>query len=420
MNVRKKIWELLCEICIKGQYSNLLLRNQMNDYSSQDKALITHIVYGTLQNYRMVRFQWEHFTKKQPPEELCVLLDMSVYQLFFMEKMPAYAVVNEAVEIAKGFQASYAKMVNAVLHNVLRQGLQEPNGSEDEILSVRTSHPIWLIHMWNAQYGKDICRKICETNMQTHLPVARANTLKTTAEELMVMDDHFKKGRFVESALRYHSGNLASTTYYQDGLLAIQDEASQMVSLLLDPQPDEIILDVCSAPGTKATHMAQLMQNKGKIIAGDIHEHRVKLITEGAQRLGISILDARVMDALELPGLQSESYDRVLCDVPCSGYGVLGRKSDIKYHMQSSDMDTLIPLQQQILEKASTMVKPLGTLMYSTCTLNKKENEKQIEQFLKAHPQFTLLKEVTIFPFQYECDGFYMAKLQRNKRGCNE
>ena len=154
------------------------------------------------------------------------------------------------------------------------------------------------------------------------------------------------------------------------------------------------------------------MQDEGEILCGDIHEHRVHLIEEGAKRLGITCMKAVVMDATTLENIEG-TFDRVLCDVPCSGYGVLANKSDIKYHMESSDMDTLIPLQQKILNCACEKVKQDGVLVYSTCTLNKKENEKQIEAFLSTHEDFILEEQKTIFPFEYQSDGFFMAKLRR-------
>lgn len=413
MNVREKTWQLLCEICLDKQYSNLLLRHQLQDLQISDRAWITQVVYGTLQNYRYVRYMWEDLVKKAPDEKTCILLDMSVYQLFYMDKVPAYAVVNEAVDIVKKHRKSYANLVNAVLQNVIRRGKRKVSGTDDEVLAITTSHPLWLIKMWNAQYGNDVCQKICHYNMKTQGPMARVNTLKTTKETLLKADSGFTQGTLCEDALRYHGGNLAATSFYQNGEIAIQDEASQMVAIWLDAKPGECILDVCSAPGTKTTHIAQCMKNEGSIIAGDIHKHRVKLIEESAKRLGITIIQPIMMDATKLQEVETCIFDRILCDVPCSGYGVLGRKSDIKYHMQSNDMDTLIPLQQAILEKASEKLKAGGILVYSTCTLNKKENEKQIEQFLKSHGEFQLVCEQTIFPYKYDCDGFYMAKLIR-------
>ena len=169
---------------------------------------------------------------------------------------------------------------------------------------------------------------------------------------------------------------------------------------------------MCAAPGTKTCHMAQLMKNEGEIIALDIHEHRVELISNAAARLGLSIIQPWCFDACEINHeYDEESFDRVLVDAPCSGYGVMKRKNDIKVHMQSEDMDTLLPLQAKLLDTAFKMVKPGGVLVYSTCTLNKKENEKQIEKFLGLHDNAQLISQRTIFPYEYNTDGFYMAKL---------
>lgn len=393
----------------RKKYSNLVLKQELNKGEPKDHGFITSLVYGTIQNSRYCRYCWEGYVKKLPSDEICILLDMSVYQLFFMDKVPAYAVLNEAVELAKKVNRKYEKMVNAVLHNCERDGKRAVSGSEEEVLALTTSHPLWLVQMWKAQYGLEQTKRICQENMEIKPQCARVNTLKTTKEALL-KDERFELGHG-EDALYFNGEALVKTEYYQKGEVSIQDESSQMVAYYVDPKENESILDVCSAPGTKSTHMAQLMNNKGKIVCGDIHPHRVELIKQGASRLGIDIIDARVMDATVLEEIEDGSFDRVLCDVPCSGYGVLARKSDIKYHMQSSDMDTLIPLQQEILVNASKKVKSKGVLVYSTCTLNKKENEKQIEKFLKAHTEFVLEKDLTVFPYTHHSDGFYMARL---------
>ena len=414
MSARGTCFSILKEICIQKRYSNLVLQKKLEEVDGKDKGLLTQIVYGTLQNDRYCRYQWEPYVRKMDNKEVALLLDMSVYQLLFMDKVPSYAIINDAVEIAKRkINGRYGNLVNAVLHKVDKAGRKEPVGTKEQVLAIKTSHPDWIVSMWCAQYGYETAEKICESNLEIKPVTARVNTLKTSKEALLKEEPLFIEGRIAKDALQYQGNHLAATHYYQDGLVSIQDEASQMVAYLVDPQPNEMILDVCSAPGTKACHMAQLMKNEGRIVCGDIHEHRVELIKEGAARLGITCMEAAVMDATILNGLKERSFDRVLCDVPCSGYGVLANKSDIKYHMESSDMDTLIPLQKAILEKAAAMVKPGGVLVYSTCTLNKKENEKQIEQFLKHHEEFTLAIQETLFPFTYQSDGFFMAKLIR-------
>ncbi len=415
MNAREIAFSMLKDICLHNTYSNLLLRKELNKAKEQDKGLITQIVYGTLQNYRLCRYQWEDLVKKLPSDDICVLLDMSIYQLFYMDKVPAYAIINEAVEITKkSIHPKMAKMVNAVLHQAERRKEREVIGNEVKMLAIKTSHPEWIVSMWKAQYGMDVAEKICYANMETKPNAARVNTWKTSKEKLLAQDERFHEGYMSKDALLY-DGSIAETSSYEQGLISIQDEASQLIARIVDPQPDEEILDVCSAPGTKANHMAELMQNKGHIVCGDLHPHRVELIREGAKRLGITIMEPMVMDATELAEIKGQMFDRVLCDVPCSGYGVLARKSDIKYHMKSEDMDTLIPIQKKILSKSAEHVKPNGILVYSTCTLNKKENEKQIQAFLKEHDDFMLVEERTIFPFEAHSDGFYMAKLQRKQ-----
>ncbi len=416
MKARMFVYQALCKICLEKTYSNLYLRNELDRVDPKDKALCTQIIYGTLQNYRLCRYQWEDFVHKKPKDSMCVLLDMCMYQLFFMDHLPAYAVVNEAVEIAKKQGGNkQGAFINAILHKVIKRQQRKLPSDDVEKLAIETSHPEWLVKMWSAQYGFETCRKICESNMNTPNVCARVNRMKISREELMEKDSLFELGKSCPSVLYYHGSNLAKTSYYQDGLLSIQDEASQMVAYFLDPKPKEKILDVCAAPGTKTCHIAELMEDRGEIICGDIHPHRVELIKQGVNRLHLTSITPKVMDATSLEGLEEESFDRVLCDVPCSGYGVLGRKSDIKYHMQSSDMDEIIPIQAAILNKASQMVKKGGIVVYSTCTLNKKENEKQIEKFIKNHENFTLLQQETVFPYTYDSDGFFMAKLKRIK-----
>lgn len=412
MKARMISFNILKEICIQKGYSNLVLQKKLELADDKDKGFITQIVYGTLQNYRYCRYQWDHFVKKMDHEEIALLLDMSVYQMIYMDKVPSYAIINDAVDIAKKINGRYASLVNAVLHKVDKQKEREIVGKKEEILAIKTSHPTWLVNMWIKQYGYEIAEKICFSNLEIKPVTARVNTLKTSKEELLKKEPLFHTGNASEDALIYQGSNLAATSYFKEGLVSIQDEASQMVAFFLEPKPGMRVLDTCSAPGTKATHIAQLMKDDGEILCGDIHEHRVHLIEEGAKRLGITCIKASVMDATDLKTVRG-TFDRVLCDVPCSGYGVLANKSDIKYHMVSSDMDTLIPLQQKILNCACEKVKQDGILVYSTCTLNKKENEKQIETFLSTHEDFVLEDQQTIFPFIYQSDGFFMAKLRR-------
>ncbi|MEG0841881.1 MAG: 16S rRNA (cytosine(967)-C(5))-methyltransferase RsmB [Erysipelotrichaceae bacterium] len=415
MVIREKIWRLLCNVAIDKKYANLLLRNELKDWDQKDKAFITQIVYGTLQNARLVRYEWEDFVKLKPSEEICLLLDMSVYQLLFMDRIAEYAIVNEAVDIAKKRnKGNYQKLVNAVLHKVIKRGKREIIGTPFEVLSITYSLPLWLIKMWNAQYGSEICDKLCKDNLTIGNTWVRFDDRFHDVKSFLKEHQDYEASGINETCLIYKGKQLIESEAYQSGLISIQDASSQMIALELDPKEKDRVLDCCGAPGSKSCHIASLMKDQGVVISGDIHEHRVTLIRQGAQRCGLKSIEAKLLDARCLDEyFEKASFDCVLADVPCSGYGVLKGKSDIKYHMQGSDMDHLLPLQKEILNSAATMVKQNGTLVYSTCTLNKKENEKQIETFLETHLDYDLVKQATIFPFTYGSDGFYFAKLKK-------
>lgn len=414
MQQRKLIYDCLKAVMMEKQYANLTLRHALKQLPSERRGYVTQVVYGTLENYRFVRWCWECFVERLPKKRVCVLLDMAVYELLWLKEAP-YALINESVNFAKRYLSGNAKLVNAVLRKVAAQGKRALPNDRDEALGIETSHPLWLIKMWNAQYGTDVCEKICRASLHAHKGFGRVNTLKISRSKLLAQEPLFREGTLGEDSFVMAQGNISDTKWYRDGYVAIQDEASQLIAPFLAPQPKERILDACSAPGTKACHMAQLMKNQGEIISVDVHEHRVKLIEEGAARLGITCIKAMLGDACELSQFEDESFDRILCDVPCSGYGTFSHKSDIKVHMESSDMDSLIPIQAAILRRAAQLVKRGGVIVYSTCTLNKKENEKQVATFLKEHSEFVLVEERPIFPHEYGCDGFYMAKLEKMK-----
>lgn len=413
MKARKFAYQALCEIILKKTYSNLYLKEHLNKVDEKDRALASNIVYGTLQNHRYVRYQWEYLAKNPVKKEVAILLDMSVYQLLYLENVPSYAILNEAVDLAKKSEAKMGSFVNGVLRNVMRNGKRGLPKDEMEALAIRYSYPLWLLKMWSAQYGNELMLRTVHAFQQVQRNSVRVNRMKASPQQLIDTGD-FEKGRMCEDALFYiGDAPLATTSYYLEGMVSMQDEASMMVARIMNPKANDKVLDMCSAPGSKACHMAELMHDEGVVVCCDIHPHRVELIRAGAKRLHLKSLQPMVNDATKLEHLQPQSFDRVLCDVPCSGYGVLGRKSDIKLHMESSDMDTLIPLQYDILKQGALMLKPQGVLVYSTCTLNKKENEKQIERFMKEHPNFKLLGMKTIFPHQCQSDGFFIAKLRK-------
>ena len=412
MNERYEAFQILKKVMLEDGYASLLMRNRFSNATKQEIALVTTLVYGTLQNQYFVRYQWEYLVNKKVSKEIGILLDMSVYQLWKLDKIPAYACINDAVNISKKIAGgSYSNLVNAVLRNVVRNGFKEVVGDEVKQLSLMTSHPEWLIRMWKAHYGWDVTKSLCEYSLLVKPMVARVNPLLASKEELL-KNPKFTEGKLAPMAL-YYDGNLLDSEEYKSGKVSIQDEASQMVACLVDPKDDDCILDMCAAPGTKAIQMAQMMHNKGRIVCLDIHKHRVELIQKGVEKHGISIIEAKCMDATTCDSL-NESFDKVVLDAPCSGLGVLGQKPDLKLRIQPENVDEIVALQKELLETASTVLKDGGTLVYSTCTLNKKENEKQVENFLKRHEEFTLVSQRSYFPYEFDSDGFYMAKLVKN------
>ena len=396
--MRKWLWKALDEVVNKEVYSNLYLRNHLHEVSERDRALATRIFYGTIQNYRYCRACWSKFVKNKVNDEMDVLLTMSTYQLLFLDKVPSYAIVNDAVNIAKKINVKYAGLTNAVLHKVKH--------IETKDVALKYSLPDWLYKMWGSQYGQEQALIMAKASVNILPLYVRRNVLKTEVED-------FSSSEFIcvkDPLYIYTQNDYFHHPYYQKGYMSAQDEGSFAIAKFVDPKENERILDCCAAPGTKTMAMAEMMYNKGHIDSFDLHAHRKDLIESDAKRLGIDIVHAGVQDATKFKS--SVLYDRILCDVPCSGYGVLSRKPDIKLRMLPEDMDTLIPLQYAILNNVCQYVKKGGIIVYSTCTMNKKENEKQIERFLKEHDMFRLVDEVNIFSDSKQ-DGFYMAKLVR-------
>ncbi len=396
--MRKWLWKALDEVVNKEVYSNLYLRNHLHEVNEKDRALATRIFYGTIQNYRYCRACWSKFVKNKVNDKMDVLLTMSTYQLLFLDKVPSYAVVNDAVNIAKKINVKYAGLTNAVLHKVKH--------IETKDVALKYSLPDWLYKMWVSQYGQEQALIMAKASVNILPLYVRRNLLKTTMED-------FSSSEFIcvkDPLYIYTQNDYFHHPYYQKGYMSAQDEGSFAIAKFVDPKENERILDCCAAPGTKTMAMAEMMHNKGHIDSFDLHAHRKDLIDSDARRLGIDIVHAGVQDATKFKS--SILYDHILCDVPCSGYGVLSRKPDIKLRMLPEDMDTLIPLQYAILKNVCQYVKKGGIIVYSTCTMNKKENEKQIQRFLKEHDMFSLVDEVNIFSDSKQ-DGFYMAKLVR-------
>ena len=424
-NAREVALNILYKIEVGEAYSNLVLDKELNssDLSKLDKALASEIVYGVLtwkltldeivKRYSSIRL------KKISPWILNILR-MGIYQIVFLDKIPESAAVNESVNLAKkyGHEAS-AKFTNAILRKIekneyekLAEYVQSKPYMEEEEISIMTSHPVWMVSKLIDDYGQDFTIELLKANNKKCETAIRVNTLKTSRDELTKLFD-LKK-------VEYKVGNLPHSLFvnnlssFDDVFFVVQDEAAQIAVLKLDPKENETVLDACSSPGGKTTYIASLMNNTGHIDAWDIHEHRVMLVNKMCEKLGVKNVTACVNDATIFNPELIEKYDRILLDVPCSGLGVIRKKPDIKWTREENDIEELIKIQKQILECGAKYLKQGGTMVYSTCTVLKDENERQIAIFLKNHSEFKLDEEIKLFPNVNGTDGFYIVKLQKS------
>ena len=284
---------------------------------------------------------------------------------------------------------------------------------EDEIISIITSHPLWLVDELLKEYDKKFLTALLNANNIKPYITLRTNTLKTSRDELLKLlklkGFECQKGELPDSI------KVKKLNDFSNQLFVVQDEAAQMACLKLTPKDGETVLDACSAPGGKTTYLAQLMHNKGTIDAWDIHEHRVKLIDDMAKKLGIDIIHATRKDATDFTVGLNKYYDKILLDVPCTGIGVIRKKPDIKWTRKPEDIDELSLVQENILNTCSNYLKNGGKMVYSTCTIFERENGLQIKKFLQSHPDFNLIEEINLYPHINNTDGFYIAVLERNK-----
>lgn len=414
---RKVALEILLKYKLEKSYLNLTIHAMFSRYqlTNEQKDFITRVVYGTVQNMLYLEYALKPYikTRVKPFEKMLIL--MSLYQHYFMDNIPDYAIVSEAVSLAKKKKGTKtANFINAVLKKAIQAKPCLEHLDDLTKLSIETSHPLWMVKMFCKQYGLDKTTRICHAFLEVPYKTARVNTLMISRDQL-VKNPLWSEGKLSKDAVYFRGGNIASSKEYHEGLVTIQDESSQMVARLLNPQKTDYVLDMCSAPGGKTTHLAMLMENQGRIDAYDLYEHKIALIKENLKRLHIHNVHPQAHDALTLDEVyENETFDKILLDAPCSGLGVLARKPEIKYH-DSSQMDEIIEIQKKLLEKAYALLKKGGNIVYSTCTINKKENEKQIAMFTQNHQDMKVMAEKTILPYEYHSDGFYMCLLSKEK-----
>ncbi len=439
--VRGTAVKILDRIERTDSYLEKLLDHELknSDLSGQDKALLYELVHGVVR--WMGRLDWilAGFYKGQFSKAIPVLknaLRVALYQIMFLDKIPDYAIVNEAVDFVKKLQGQKpADITNAVLRNIIRSknGLRYPDPGENLVsyLAAYYSHPTWLAKRWVERYGREAVEALMAANNERPTLTLRINGLKVDRQEFEgllqsvnlkystgVYNDHFYRLQILT--------NIQNWQYFAEGYFAIQDESTGMPCLLLDVKPGMRVLDMCAAPGGKSAYIADLMSNTGEVVALDKFESRVKMMQANLDRLGVSIVKFVATDALEY---EDELFDRVLVDAPCSGLGTLSKKPDIKWKRDLLDIKKLTPIQDELLHKASEMVKVGGAVVYSTCTIEPEENFEVVKKFLSEHPNFRL-DDASAFvdknivdgngciqslPHRDKMDGAFSARLVRTE-----
>lgn len=441
--LRNTVLDLLLRIEKDSAFSHLLIDNEINArrVSKKDEGLLTEIVYGTLQRKITLDYYLDHFINgKKIDGWVRVLLRMSLYQMIYLDKVPDHAIIHEAVEIAKQRgHKGISSFVNGVLRNLQRNGIPDTGKMNNPAkkLSVETSHPEWLIERWLSAYGYETTKEMCEANLMKKAISIRVQPLKITREKAMqvLQEQGFevKESSFSSQGIIVEKGNILNTELFKNGFVTIQDQSSMLVGEMLDVKPGMRVLDGCSAPGGKATHIAEKMQNEGIIQAYDLHKKKIKLINDKAEELHLSIIDANVFDARKLNEKHApESFERILIDAPCSGLGVIRGKPEVKYHKKEMDIKRLSEIQTDILKAIAPLLTVNGLLIYSTCTVDPAENEEVVKQFLQDHPNYQIDEHffeslpavlqdsqgitkygLQLFPQTYQTDGFFLTRLKK-------
>lgn len=431
-DARKTAFSILLKVEKENAYSNLVLDAALRQYELNplDRKLTAALVYGVIErkitlDYNLSKYLAQPIKKLK--KDVLVALRLGAYQIFFSDRIPNSAAVNESVRLSKTFHFQYASgMINAVLRKCSSNGLVLPDDeSSVEYLSVKYSTPIELVELLSNTYGLDDTKLFLEDSMNAPDLVVRTNTLRITSDELKNVFEfdgvEVKNGAIEDSLIiNINAKSITELKAYKLGLFHVQDTASQLCAKALDAKSGETVFDMCSAPGGKSFTIAQRMNNEGIIKSFDIHPHRVKLIKSSAKYLGINIIDAKVNNA-EIYNEELGLADKVLCDVPCSGYGIIRRKPEIKYK-KLSEANALTDIQTNILKNCSRYVKVGGRLIYSTCTLNPEENAKVCAAFMKDNKEFEEASvfgdertQVTLMPHKDGADGFFIAAFTRKE-----
>jgi 16S rRNA (cytosine967-C5)-methyltransferase len=440
---REQALLILVKVFENKAYSSILLKNLKGDFSRLDRAFITEIVYGTIK-WKMkidnIISQFSKIKMKDISPHILNILRIGIYQIDFMDRVPNSAAVDECVKLSKKYgNIGASKFVNAVLRNYLRRhdSIKYPDKDKEasKYLSIYYSYPEWMVSKLLCEFGESAAEDFLKSCNEVSPLTVRINSLKTTKEALR--ESLKSKGIYVSDSLYIDDAlmlknvpKIQSMDEYKKGFLTVQDESSMIAVKILAPKAGELVMDLCSAPGTKSTYMAEMMGNKGTVISGDINENKLKLVDQNAKRLGIDIISTFVNDAAKHDGSYDGKADRVLIDAPCSGLGVMRKKPEIRWNRRREDIEELKKIQRLILESSSPYVKLGGTLVYSTCTVLKEENIDLVRDFVRDSHKFVFeditawapeklrkdsLKDgyVQLFPNIDNVDGFFIARLKR-------
>lgn len=432
---RQTAFEILMRVEKDKAFSNKVLDNALKklEYERQDSVFVSALVYGVLErkitlDYQISRFLTKSINRLKP--DVLTILRIGMYQLLHMDKVPASAAVNESVKLAKANRCEYSSgLINAVLRKASDKTVVYPEKTDFlDYLSVKYSIEKWIAKLFVDSYGEENAVAVLEDSFGRAPIYIRVNTLKTTKSELkellLAQGVEVEETDIVSDALLINNfDSIYKNELYKKGYFHIQDLASQLCCMALSPQKGETIIDMCSAPGGKSFTSAELMENEGEIRSYDLYDHKIELIKSGAERLHIDIINAAVRDSSVLNSSE-KLVDRVLCDAPCSGLGTIRRKPEIRYK-SFDEISSLPDIQLQILKNAAEYVKIKGTLVYSTCTLNRDENEGVVEKFIAQNPDFEVVpclehlecyrdnNMVTLMSHKNSTDGFFICKMIR-------
>lgn len=428
VNTRKLVVDILLAVTRDGEFSHIAIRDVLDKYRylpKQDRAFITRLSQGTLE--RMIELdaiinQFSKTKVKKMKPVIAVILRSGVYQLKYMDSVPDSAACNEAVKLTvkRGF-SGLKGFVNGVMRNIARNldqiKLPDADKEPEKYLSVRYSVPEWIVARFIRQYGKEACEKSLEAFLQPHPTSVQVDTDRISMEEItaslqaqgitVTQNPEIKRALFLSG---YEA--LDEIEEFENGLLYVQDTASMLAVEMAAPKPGDTVIDVCAAPGGKSVYAARMIGETGHVESRDLTEYKVEMIEDNIERCQLSNMTAKVWDATEFDASAEEKADVVIADLPCSGLGVIGTKTDIKYNASEEKIQELAALQQEILQVVCRYVKPDGTLLYSTCTMTKEENEENVHKFLETHTEFELEQMRQCFPYE-RCDGFFMAKMHR-------